>query len=1485
MIRILTRFFLFAGLLPLTARAADPAERLAFVENRGQWAEPVRYAAQLSPAARVFARLDGLTYVLAAGLPRHAPRKGQEPPGAANQPLTVHAVRVEFEDAVAGAALAAEEPAPDTYHFIHGSESRHWAADARAWRQLRYRQPWPGTDVVLKENAAHQLEYDLLLAAGADATRPRLRYHGAESLRLDAATGNLVIQTAAGLLTEQRPQAWQLDARGRRQPVACAFQLQGATVSFRLGRYDHARPLVIDPVVQFASYTGSAVENWGFASTYDAQGNLYTAGVAFDPGFPTTTGAYQTTFAGNIDVAVMKFVAGSTGPAARAWATYLGGNGADFPHSLLVNARGELLLLGSTSSGTYPTTTGALGRSFRGGPAISPYGTSLSITLTSGTDLVLTRLSASGGRLRASTYLGGTGTDGLTNPLAAAPRLAHNHGDPFRGDLALDAQGNVYVASTTSSPDFPGLSSAYRGGLSDGLVLSLDSSLSRVRWATPLGGQGADAAYSLFREEATGDLLVAGGTTSANLAGVANGYLTTLAGGVDGFVARVTAGGALTQSTYLGTGSYDQAYFVRRGGPTNQVYVLGQTLSNNTWPVASTGRYGQSNGHLFIQQLAPTLRTAGFATLLGAGRPTTDISPTAFDVDCAGRLLLAGWGGGIDPNNGSTLGLPVSSNALQATTDGNDFYLMQLSDEARTLDYASFYGSAADDHVDGGSSRFNAQGTLFQALCACNQGAGTGIPIPAGANSYQATNGSVHCNNAAFKLAFVAGTGTAPADTLVVCARGGEVPLGGSPAGGTWSGAGVGGSVASGFFFLPDTTLVGTQQLTYTSPLTGLCAGTSTRYVRVLPQALARLTAPADTICLQPQGPPPALVPLHGFPAGGTYRGPAVTVTASGATFDPVAAGPGTHLLSYTVPGGRCPAVGVKRIVVLGRRFLDAGPPRKACLNDPATPLFGTPAGGIWTGPGVTGNNISGYYFTPNLAGLGTHTLLYSFPGNRRCPMPTDTLLVIVRPPGGVATVPPDTVLCTSSGSIRLWGGLPAGGTWSGPGVTGSVATGFTFTPTAGMTGMLALKYTAPDTSQRTCPAQKARMVQLGTGTTVTLSASRALVCAYSGRVALQATPTGGTWTGPGVTGSAAAGYFFTPSPALAGNQVLSYAGPASTVPGQCPGSGQLTIGVIVPPTVEFEPVPPVSFCVGVPPHGVVLAATPAGGTFSGPGVSGNRFNPALAGPGRHTLTYAVNFEALLGIDCPITVTQEVEVILLSPISLPADTVLCLDLKPFQLRAQPAGGTWSGAGVTPTGLFTPPAAPGTSVLTYTLPGGCGSQPYRVTVPAELTPTASWTAPACQTTDVAPRLIRFEATGPTAGQVSWDFGDGTAPATGAVVEHRYLTAGTFQPRVGLPGAGTGPCTTQLTLPPVAVQAAFLPNIITPNGDGDNDTFRPRVGGCPGYLQVFSRWGNQVYERRDYQGEWDGGRLPNGIYYYLLRAPDGGITAKGWVEIVR
>ncbi|HEX8504116.1 MAG TPA: PKD domain-containing protein, partial [Hymenobacter sp.] len=770
---------LLAPALQTRAVSAEPgAGSLEFVQNKGQWDPRVRYEAAL-PAGRLYVQANALTYSFLdpAALNHHREATGRQPAAPESADLAGHAYTVHFERANARPRLTAEGPTAGERNYFVGNDPARWAGHVGAFRRLRYEELWPGIGLTLYENAGRRLEYDVLLAPRANPARVALRYDGAAGLALDKA-GNLVIKTTVGTTTELAPKAWQIDAAGRHQAVACRYVLRGTTLTFALGEYDRARALTIDPTVQFSTLTGSTADNWGFTATYDNAGNLYSGGIVFDTGgaFPATPGAFRTRFSSVVDMALIKYNTATTGPAARVWATYLGGNNADFPHSLVVNARNELVVLGSTSSTNYPASGTALQRTFGGGSPLDPFrsgtrtGTEM-YKMPNGSDLVVTRFSADGSALLASTYLGGSGNDGVVGQPAA---IAANYGDAFRSDVLLDGDGNVYIAAATSSANFPGrnlgFNATYRGGGSDALVCKLSPNLNAVLWASYLGGTGsAEAAYSVQRD-AQGRVYVCGGTTLVvapgpgpfiNFPTTPGAYRTAFPGGsADGFAARISADGrTLERATFLGTSGYDQAQFLQLDAAGN-AYLFGQTLGQ--FPI-TPGLYGNVNGTQFIQKLNPDLTASLYSTAFGnrnGPRGGPNLVPTAFLVDECERIYISGWGGednNLDPAwlGGDTNGLPTTANAVQRSTDGSDFYLAQFKAGMTDLEYGTFFGQQGGppEHVDGGTSRFDKRGIVYQAVCATCQGA-QGFPVPPGAGSYTSRNGSSNCNNGAFKMNF-----------------------------------------------------------------------------------------------------------------------------------------------------------------------------------------------------------------------------------------------------------------------------------------------------------------------------------------------------------------------------------------------------------------------------------------------------------------------------------------------------------------------------------------------------------------------------------------------------------------------------------------------------------------------------------------------------------------------------------------------------------
>ncbi|UOQ78630.1 hypothetical protein MUN84_08865 [Hymenobacter sp. 5516J-16] len=581
------------------ARFASPVPEpsLEFVENRGQWDARARYMAEL-PAGRLFLTTTGFTYTLADAAALRAAH--EHTPEATVTRLRSHAYSVTFEGGNSHATIQGGQPTGEVRNYYLGNDPSHWASQVPGFREATYTNVYPGIGVRLYENANQHLEYDFTVAPGAKPSRIRLRYQGPE--RVELTEGVLRIHTSVGEVVEQAPQAWQEGPDGQRHLISCHYELQNGVVGFRLGAYDARKPLVIDPTVVFSSYTGSKADNWGFTATYDAQGNMYSGGVAFGPGFPTSLGAFDQSFSAAMDMAIIKYNTTVKGSAARLYATYLGGEAADAPHSLVVNGSDQLVILGSTSSLTYPVSQTAYDRSFNGGVAIDPLSSGVNgvTRYANGSDLVISILNSQGNALVASTYLGGSGNDGLT----LNPGIVNNYGDAFRGDIITDGANNVYLASTTQSADFPATSGgqSIRQGAADAVVAKLSANLSTVLWSTLLGGSAVETACSI-QLSTDQRVYVAGSSTSTDFPTTTGAFLTANPGGTNGFVARFpTTANTLQAATLLGTSANDLAYFVQLDG-SNNVYVLGQTQGQ--YPLTS-GLYGVAGGNSLFRSSPPT---------------------------------------------------------------------------------------------------------------------------------------------------------------------------------------------------------------------------------------------------------------------------------------------------------------------------------------------------------------------------------------------------------------------------------------------------------------------------------------------------------------------------------------------------------------------------------------------------------------------------------------------------------------------------------------------------------------------------------------------------------------------------------------------------------------------------------------------------------------------------------------------------------------
>jgi gliding motility-associated-like protein len=733
---LLLTFFSFKSI-------AQNQSAVRFIKNLGQWNEAIRYRAEI-PGGYLVLKNQSLLYVF-MDTDSQRRRHAMSVETNSSDVVNGHSVEVFFEGSQVATELVENHENELHFNYFLGNDPSHWASGVPTFGEITYHNIYPNID--LKLYAFRQtVKYEFVVAANADASQIRMKYDGAKAIKLSQ--NQLQVETSINAFKENKPYTYQ-EIGNRTQEITTDFRLENNTVTFGFPKgYDKKNTLTIDPELVFSTYSGSLADNWGHTATFDEQGNLYTAGTVHDAdAFPLTGGAFQTRFNGQIDIGVLKFNPDGT---RLLYGTYIGGAFTDIPHSIIVNNQGDLVIFGTTSSLNFPVLASAFQTRFGGGTAIEPLS---GLLMQNGSDTFVARLSASGSRLLACTFVGGAGNDGLSR---TADFAIKNYGDEFRGEVVVDDKDNVYVATTTTSSNFP-LSRAVQntnGGRQDVVVYQLDNNLSDLKFSTYLGGAGSDAAYGI-KWAASGSVYVSGVTRSVNMPVKANALNRLLNGVEDGFIAKFT-NNQLDQLSYLGTSSADAAYLVDVDKDEN-VHVFG--VSEGKYPV-SDGVYSNSNSGQFIQTLDKTLSKSVFSTVFGSGRGRPDISPTALDVNECGNIYLSGWGGTVNTKNGynsasSTAGLPVTSDAYRKTTSGNNFYIGIFEKSAKSLLYGTFFGSTGvavenerGDHVDGGTSRFSKSGVIYHATCACDKGSA----FPTTPNAWSKTNSSLNCNNAAFKF-------------------------------------------------------------------------------------------------------------------------------------------------------------------------------------------------------------------------------------------------------------------------------------------------------------------------------------------------------------------------------------------------------------------------------------------------------------------------------------------------------------------------------------------------------------------------------------------------------------------------------------------------------------------------------------------------------------------------------------------------------------
>ncbi|MFO7867839.1 MAG: SBBP repeat-containing protein, partial [Bacteroidales bacterium] len=581
---------------------------IRFSENKNQWPDQVQYRASLY-GGYVYAENKGLTYQFFedgglshshAGIEKtefsledikksldnlqdstiHTKDTSHNHSSQQNENISIHTYRVLFKKMNKKCEVSATQSIPGIENYYIGNDPSKWAESVRTYKRITYKNLYKKIDLELYDNKG-TLKYDFIIHPRARAKKIQLQYAGIRKMEVSD-DGNLVIYTSVNKVIEHKPYAFQI-INGDTIDVECNYKIDDFTVSFDIEKYDKKEILYIDPELIFSTYSGSTADNWGFTATYDYENNAFAGGIVDNHGYPTNTGAYQEDFGGGSwDVGIIKYNPEGT---ERKYATYLGGNSAEMPHSLIVDKNNNLLILGTTSSKDFPTVH-AYNSSFNGGKSIIYNNVQ---EFNNGTDIFVAKLNPDGTQLLASTYIGGSENDGLNfdgEPIYyGRDSLYYNYGDGARGEIMIDEDDNVYVATTTFSDDFPvvNASQSFSGGIQDAVIFKFNSTLSTLLWSTYFGGESKDAAYSVDIHEENNAVYVSGGTCSQSVSMPSGGFMSSRIGGkVDAFVLRMNKSmGALENATFYGSEGYDQAHFVR-ANQSGDVFIFGQTTAEGT---------------------------------------------------------------------------------------------------------------------------------------------------------------------------------------------------------------------------------------------------------------------------------------------------------------------------------------------------------------------------------------------------------------------------------------------------------------------------------------------------------------------------------------------------------------------------------------------------------------------------------------------------------------------------------------------------------------------------------------------------------------------------------------------------------------------------------------------------------------------------------------------------------------------------------------
>jgi len=750
-----------------------------FIENKGQTDANVAYYAKTLGGTLFVTKEGELVY----SLPKLNKAEGKEQRQGTTGGIAIKEKLINAKIK----AIKGEKPSETKVSYFTGNDHDQWKNSISTYDLISFGEVYDGIELKLKAYGKN-VEKLFYVNPNAEPSSIAIQIEGAKRLKIDEKTKELIAVTELGEVRFTKPIAYYLEEPEKR--IGVSYKVQANIYTFALTDYDKNKTIVIDPLLASTYLGGSANEYTNNTLAIDSSGNVYVAGNSNSSNFPTTAGAYDTSYGSSYDIFISKFNSGLTSLLAS---TYLGGSNADYAFALAIDSSGNVYVAGYTLSSNFPTTAGAYDTSFGGGTdafiskfnsgltslLASTYlggngddyayalkidssgnvyvaGSSYSFPTTAGAydtspggnlDAFISKLNSGLTSLLASTYLGGSGADyafalaidssgniyvtgqtdssnfpttagaydtsfgggydafisklnsGLTSLLAST--YLGGNGNDYAYALAIDSSGNVYVAGNSNSSDFPTTAGAYKtspGGNTDAFISKFNSGLTSLLASTYLGGSNADTAYALAIDS-SGNVYVAGETASSNFPTTAGAYKTSYGGGTDAFISKLNSGlTSLLASTYLGGSSGDHAYALAINSSGN-IYVAGYTISTN-FPT-TTGAYATSlsgGSDVFVSKFSDLLGNTLYITKAGTGSGTVTSNPTGINcgADCtepynSGTVItltatadansdFVGWSGNADCSDGQvtmtgditcTATFNIKSFQVTATASGN----------------------------------------------------------------------------------------------------------------------------------------------------------------------------------------------------------------------------------------------------------------------------------------------------------------------------------------------------------------------------------------------------------------------------------------------------------------------------------------------------------------------------------------------------------------------------------------------------------------------------------------------------------------------------------------------------------------------------------------------------------------------------------------------------------------------------------------------